>query len=326
MRALVVGAGVVGQVYGRHLARGGAEVAFLVKPEHAEEVRSGLTHYPLNRLRRRDGRPERFSGYRVHTRIADLAAESWDQVYLTMSSPALRAGGWFSSLAEVVGGATIVLLQPGPEDRAFVLREVPEERVVQGIITMIGYPAPLPGERRFQEPGIAYWFPPLTPSPLAGGTSRAGAVVRALNEGGLPARRVRDVARSTDYGAAFMLPLIAGLELAGWRLDRFRGPEYLGLAVRASREALEVIARRRRERPPLRFRLLARPVLLRPFLRLAPLATPFDLEAYLRVHFTKVGEQTRDVVQTYLDWGKAAGSETHALERVLPPGATGARA
>jgi ketopantoate reductase len=33
MRALVVGAGAVGQVYGHHLARGGADVAFYVRPK-----------------------------------------------------------------------------------------------------------------------------------------------------------------------------------------------------------------------------------------------------------------------------------------------------
>ena len=38
MRALIVGAGAVGQVYGLHLQRGGAEVGFFVKERQAAQA------------------------------------------------------------------------------------------------------------------------------------------------------------------------------------------------------------------------------------------------------------------------------------------------
>jgi hypothetical protein len=312
MRALVVGAGVVGQVHGRHLARGGADVGFLVKPEHVEECRAGFTLYPLNRPPRRRAEPERFTGYGVYGSAAGVARERWDQVYLAVPSDALRVGSWFASLAQAVGDATVVLLQPGPEDRAFVLAEVPESRVVQGIITLLGYRAPLPGETRFPAPGTAYWFPPLAPSPMGGTAARVGPVVRALRAGGLPARRLPAVPALADLGGALMIPPIAALELAGWRLDRFRR-EHLPLALRASREAMSVVAHRRGRRPPAMLRLAARPAVVRPLLRIAPLLTPFDLESYLRAHFTKVGDQTKDVMRTYLAWGESGGLPTAAL-------------
>lgn len=318
MRALVIGAGAVGQVYGQHLASGGAEVGFLVKPEHAEETRAGFTLYPLNRRRRRRGDPERFTGYTVYASIPDAAREHWDQVYLAMSSTALRDGSWLAELALRIGGATIVLLQPGPEDRDFLLRHVPEDRVVQGIITLIGYRAPLPGEARFPAPGVAYWFPPLSPSPMSGSTARVEAVVAALRGGGLPARKVRDVSTRVHFVVAFMMPVFAVLESVGWRFHRFRQSEHLALALRASREAMDVVAHTRAQRPPLALRLVARPIFVRALLRLAPLMVPFDLESYLQAHFTKVGDQTRDFLRSYLAWGRSGGIRIDALERVSP--------
>ena len=67
MNVLIVGAGAVGQVYGRHFQRGGADVAYLVKPEHLDETRRGFTLYPLN-----DGRPPppvRFEGFEALTDV-----------------------------------------------------------------------------------------------------------------------------------------------------------------------------------------------------------------------------------------------------------------
>ena len=132
MRALVVGAGAVGQVYGHHLQRGGAEVWFLVKPKYAEECRAGFTVYPLNDRRRR-AEPRRFAADGVVTRDDEVAAEAWDQVYLTVSSTALR-GPWLPGLARAVGDATVISLQPGIEDRKHVVQYVPEARLVSGLI------------------------------------------------------------------------------------------------------------------------------------------------------------------------------------------------
>ena len=48
---------------------------------------------------------------------------------------------------------------------------------------------------------------------------------------------------------------------------------------------------------------------------------PLPLEIYLREHFTKVGEQTREFVAGYIARGREAGLTTEALEQltaVLP--------
>jgi 2-dehydropantoate 2-reductase len=313
-RVLVVGAGAVGQVYACHLARGGAIVTFLIKPAHAAELEGGLTLYPLNRPRRRRTEPVRFDGYAVLTDVAAAAAERWDQIYLTVSSTALRAGHWFAQLAAGLGSATLVLLQSGPEDRRFVQQHVPTEQLVQGVITVISYRAPMPGETRFPRPGIAYWFGPLAKSPLSG--PRSASVVAALRAGGLPARRHRDVVPGSAYPTAMLMPLLAVLEQAGWKFGLVRERERLALAARAGEEALQVMARHQGQRPPFLLRLVNHPLAVRLVMAVAPRIMPFDLEAYLQVHFTKVGDQTRDFLRTYLALGRGAGLPTDALAQI----------
>jgi 2-dehydropantoate 2-reductase len=46
---------------------------------------------------------------------------------------------------------------------------------------------------------------------------------------------------------------------------------------------------------------------------LGPRLSPFDLEAFLRVHFEKVGAQTRLMFRGYLDEGARRGLPTEAL-------------
>jgi hypothetical protein len=49
----------------------------------------------------------------------------------------------------------------------------------------------------------------------------------------------------------------------------------------------------------------------------ASLVVPLPLETYLRVHFTKVADQTRHAMATYLDDARAAGLPTAGLERLM---------
>lgn len=308
MRTLVVGAGAVGQVYGHHLARGGAEVSFLVKPKYAEEARRGFTLYALNDRRRRTT-PVRFTGFGVLTSDDEVAAARWDQVYITVSSTALR-GAWLGELMPKVGDATVISLQPGIEDREVLLRHVPEERLVSGAIVLISYHAPLPGETRFPEPGMAYWFPPSA-APYSGPRARVQAVVQALRAGGMPAKVHPDVPAMVGYPSAIMMPYLLALEAGGWKLARLG--EHASEAGRAAREAIDVVAKKRGRRPLL-IGLAARPFAVKAGLWLGRKVIPLDLETYLREHFIKVGDQTRLMVAQYIEGAKAAGLPVAALQ------------
>ncbi|MCE9578799.1 MAG: ketopantoate reductase [Deltaproteobacteria bacterium] len=320
-RVLVIGAGAVGQVYGRHAQLGGGAVTFFVRAKYAADLAGGVDMYPLNRSRSQRTVPVRFEGFAVVSTAAEVAARRWDLVIITVSSPALR-GPWLAELVAAVGDATIVALQPGRDDRDTILAAgASADRLVSGMITLISYSAPLPDETRFPRPGMAYWFPPLTPAPFSGPDTRVAAVVALFRRGKLPAKRDRDVPRAVAFPSAVMMAYLVALENAGWSFRRLVR-ETIQQGAQGAREALAVIGHRE-GRVPLGIRLVARPRILRMGLWFARRAIPLPLETYLAYHFTKVGDQTREFVAGYIARGREAGLPVDALVRLtaaLPPG------
>lgn len=312
-RILLVGAGAVGQAYGRHLQLGGADVTFFTKPKYADEARAGFTLYALNTRAGKRREPVRMEGFGVVTSADEVGATRWDQVWLCVSATALR-GPWLDELVGEIGEATLVALTPGLEDRAFVAARYPEARIVSGLINMISYQAPLEGEV-VPEPGVAYWFP--SKSPFSGDErARVDAVVDALNRGGGKAKRVADASRAANFGSATLMPVLVALEAADWRFAAVRKAPELKLAVRASREAQAIVAAYRDENAPWH-RVLVRPATLRLLTRLAPRVIPLDVETYLGYHFTKVGDQTRFMLERYVELGTQRGLETKALRELI---------
>lgn len=323
MRILMIGAGAVGQVYGHHLARGGAEVAFFVKPKYADALRKGMTLYRLQ-IGRKPER-ERLEGCRILTSLDEVQAETWDQVWLCISTPALQ-GEWLEDLLAAIGGATLVVLQPGLGVRDRVLgawqRALGEgadpatlrSRVVTGLITAVAYQAPLPGDG-LTEPGIAFWLPPLSPLPLGGDLARIGPVVQAFITGGCPARFAANVGQQGAIGMSLLQPLIAALEASGWSMSGLRRSPLLGLACRASQQMLTVAAAHEGVRPPLA-RMLAQPWIMGIVLGLAPALVPMPFETYLKYHFTKVGEQTRELLAHNIELGERHGLDVSAMREL----------
>ncbi len=311
MKVLLIGAGAVGQVYGRHLQLGGADVSFFVREKYAEACRAGLTMYKLTSKKKRD--PVRFEGFGVLTTADEVRAQTWDQVWLCISSTALR-GAWFDELAGAIGQATLITLQPGLEERAYLAERYPEERTVAGTITLISYQAPLP-EESVPEPGVAYYFPPMAPNPFSGPADAVDAVVSTLKKGGCPAKRHKNAARFSAGPTAIFMPHLAALEANDWIFGKLSGSPLLAEAGEASRQAMVVVADHHKSGPPFA-RHFVRPTLLRLILWIAPKLMPMNLEIYLRYHFTKVGDQTRFLMDSYISRGRAAGLPVDALERL----------
>lgn len=328
MRVLMVGAGAVGQVYGLHLQRGGAEVAFFVKPAYAEACERGMTLY-----RRQIGRPtvtERLDGCRIVTDLEAVRSESWDQVWLCVSTPALQ-GAWLAELLGAIGTATLVVLQPGLGVRQTILAAwrsamgdgVDEAtltaRIVTGLITAVAYQAPLPGEPAMA-PGVAFWLPPLSPLPLGGDKGRIDPIVAIMRAGGCPTTYADDIPRRALVGSAMLMPQIAALEVVGWSMTGLRRSEWLDVACRASRQMVAVGFTHEGLTPPAIDRI-ARPWLLGTILWLAPKVVPLPFETYLQYHFTKVGDQTRLMLARHRDLGDKLGldvSAIRALAEALP--------
>lgn len=304
MKALIVGAGAVGQVFGYHLALGGMDVTFLVKPKYVEECKRGFTMYKLPKLA-----PLKWNA----AGVVSEPVGTWDQVYLTVSGPALRSGTWLAELAKATGDATIVVLQPGLEDRTTVAAHTGEARIVDGTINFLSYHAPLPGETRFAEPGMAYWFFPGK-APFSGPQARE--VVLSLRAGKLPAKEVADVTKSSPFPGAVLGSFIAALEASQWSFAALRKDGNAKLGARAAREAMKVVEHERGVRAPLGPRLVARGLTFRALSRIAPKITPVDLETYLRVHFTKVADQMHENIARFVTLGRAGGVEVGALEEL----------
>ncbi len=309
MHVLIVGAGAVGQVYGFHLHRGGAKVTFFVKPKYAEAVRKGLWLYPLNGRRN----PVHWVDYDVVTTVDEVRARNVDEIWLCVASPAI-AGGWVEELAQAATDAYIVSLQPGIEDKQALASRIDGRRLITGLITLISWQAPLPGEKR-DPPGVSYWFPPLAPNPFSGPQAAVDAIVSCLKRGGCPAKARQDVTVLSAAGEALLQPLVAALENAGWSFAALaRGP-YLQLAVQAARETFAV-AEAFHQRKIGFARFLARASVLRMVMWVAPRLMPFDIERYLAYHFSKVGNQTRMLLGSYIRQAQTRALPHAALDEL----------
>ncbi|EDM77331.1 hypothetical protein PPSIR1_26478 [Plesiocystis pacifica SIR-1] len=305
MRVLLVGAGAVGLVYGRHIQLGGARVSFYVRPKYVDGLREGVTLYPRNS--RQDGRAARsrgvhFGDFELLTTPREVAAQRWDQVWLCIPSTGLD-GDWLAPFLGSIGDAVLVGLTPGLDDRARLLDAgAKEARLVTGQITFMAAQVPLPKDRpdAYPEPGVMYWFPPGAPSNFDGEAAPTRAVVAALRAGQCPARVNPATIEAIQGSVAVSLTLMAALELAGWSLEALRRGPLLAQGLAAGREALAITARYCGE-PTARVSRLLRPWLFRPAIALAPAFIPFDLEAFIAWHFTKVGAQTRATLRTYIE-------------------------
>jgi hypothetical protein len=312
-RVLIVGAGAVGQVYARHLQLGGAEVGLYVREKYASQARAGLRMYPLNA---RKGTQAQLEGCEVLTTEVEVGASSWDQVWLCVSSTALRSGWLDTFLPHLGEETTLVGLQPGLDSLSYLAERFPAERTVMGMIGFISYQAPLEGHDSPAEPGVAYWFPPLSPSPFSGDKQRREAVVATLRAGGCPAKRVEDATLPGALGSAVLMPHLVALEHEGWSLSALRKSEVLSLASSASQQALEIVRQEAQVKPPC-IRLAVRPLVLKAILSAAPYMVPLPLEDYLRYHFMKVGDQTRFMMRRYADRGRDLGAPVDQLEALI---------
>ncbi len=305
----IVGAGAVGLVYAQFLRRAGAEVALLVKPEHADRCGKGFTLHQLKWGGRRDR--EHIDDLQIHTSADEVRKQRFDQIWITVASDAIRSE-W---LGEVLGrsqNATVVMLQPDLDDRTLVLEHIAEERLVQGLIGFLSFQSPLPQAPLLPD-GIAYSLLPGMASSFDG--ARASEIAALLRRGGFAARQTDDLIGSSAERSATAVPLIAGLEAADWSIAAFvRGP-WLPRSIDASKEALNVVARHLGRRPAAVRHILA-PLPVRAALTLARPLTPFDLEAYLRFHFTKVGPQTRLMLETYAKRAEESAQSSAALREL----------
>lgn len=285
MRVVIIGAGAVGQTYGWMLAKAGCKVTFMVREKYVEQMAAGVWVYPDEKG------PERFTDYALTT----VPVET-DQVWFCVSSSALPQVhlDW--------DGALGVYLTPGLHDATLMAEHFEAANLVRGVIPFIAFQAPLPGETREHE-GIAWWFPPFMRLPFSG--PRANEVSRLLPK----AHMTASVDDSVHRVSASMLPTIAALEIGGWSM---RGMDK-ALAARGMKEATAVASAVH----DLGNLMTPPGAALGVFASLSPLLVPFDLEVYLKVHFSKVGDQTRKSLAEWVNEGESRGLPVDTLKEML---------
>lgn len=313
-RVLIVGAGCVGQVFGLHLARGGAEVHYFVRPQYRATTARGfaLAHLRMGLGARRDS----FAPLGVLSEREQLRAQRFDQVWLTMSSAALR-GEWLAPFLEQLDPTTtLVSLQPDRGDHALLRSLWPRpEQLVLGSIGFVAFAAPLTAQEGL-EVDTAYWFPPLGKSAFTGARTLVNALLRPLRRGGLPAGAQRDVVGAMAYPNAIGMTYLTALEAAGWSLDTLQGSELLPLCERAVREVVSVVHSETGKRG-LGFGLLAHGWLAALGFRLAARVVPFPLLGFVRQHFTKVSAQTHMIVARLIGEAQRHGMAHANLAELL---------
>ncbi|MFP5441144.1 MAG: ketopantoate reductase family protein [Gammaproteobacteria bacterium] len=314
MRVLIVGAGATGTVFGAALLRGGAHVDYYVRPAHRERLARPLqlNHQGLLRLV-----PEQVSGFRVFCSPAELQGESWDQVWFTTPSDALR-GPWLDEFLAAAGKATLVVLQPDPEDIAWIRAHGGKDHnIVQGLIQFSAWQSPLPHEPADRE-GITCLVPPVGPAAIFDAEPVESATIAAtLRHGGLRASTRADLPAHAARMSALMIPLVAGLELADWNLDRYAGHEVLDLALAAAHEAIAAECARFSTGVPLGMRGLLNRPMSQLTLKALPWVPGFNAGEFLHYHFRKVDRQTRQMLGTYRRNAERHGLPHTALDRLL---------
>lgn len=306
MNVLIIGAGAVGQVYGRHLEIGGAQVSFFVRARHVEAYKRGFNFYPLNRPHpRRQPIHMPIAEQQLLTTVEAVAAQVWDQVYVCVSATGLHDETILAAL-RATGDATVVSLQPSPVEQELIARHVSRDRLVCGMITLISYQAPLQGET-VPTPGMAYYVPPFSSSPYSGPETRTTAVIEAMSKGGLRSRRHKNVTAQVGFPSAILMTLLTGLEAANWSFKKLAEGDRLKEVAAAAQEAFAVIGKAQKVSPSAALRLAATSTALRFALAVGPYVLPLPMETYFHAHFTKVRSQTRLHMSEYLHEAKAQG-------------------
>jgi 2-dehydropantoate 2-reductase len=316
-RVLVVGAGSVGKSYAYHLSRGGAEVSFFARSKYRSKLEAGYAVRSLHTFGK--SKSEYFNAYDVLTDASEVQARRWSQLWLCVSSDALE-GEWLSEILNAADASIVVVLQPGIADIARVKSAAPSKSVViGGVITLVAYEVSLStpqADQRPTEDALSLWLPPLAAAPFTGPRESVDEVIALLKRGGMKASHQDGSRDQAALASAAMMPLLLGLELDGWSLKAFRKSRRRKLASDAASEALRIAASLL-ERPPASwpYRWVARTRSV--WLPIAEGLAPFPLEAFLKHHFSKVGQQTSTMVRTYIDFGARDGLDTDNLEMLL---------
>lgn len=288
-RTVIVGSGAIAAVLAHHLVRAGEAVSFVVRDPGSANARQPRTIVRLRGGPRRAQRAQQ--RLEVHTVVPPGAREVW----LCVPGDA-ASDPWLHELLRGLTPLTrVVSWLPDPYAAERLGRHLPAGAALdRGLFTALC----------FADRGFVYWVPGLGAAleRSAGGRE----IARRLRSGGLAARAVPVFDAFAEGLAAGTAVSAAVLELEDWKRDAFRSHEGRSLVVAAYGETT---SRRGPGRLMLAAALWALP-------RLGGRCPPFDLDAYLRTHFLKVGDQTRSLLGDLRQRALDRGAGTRCLDHL----------
>jgi 2-dehydropantoate 2-reductase len=260
-----------------------------------------------------------FSTFEVLDSVAALsrsqAERPFDMMFLAVSGTALHDEEWLSSLRDAVGPDVPVFATSGGLDGPERLHRAgfAADKVLHCGLTIISWQAPLEGEaveaHNADDPVPIHYYPGGS-SPVSGADGHAvRSLVSALQAGGMAAHAA-PVGSSQNFAilSAVLTSILVLLEAEDWSFARFGASPDRQLCCDAAGQSFSIVTRTRfnGHQPWMIwfFRRILMPLTLWLAVALAPHIFPFPIEAYLQYHFTKVGDQTQDNVDSFVRMGK----------------------
>jgi 2-dehydropantoate 2-reductase len=316
MNILIIGAGAVGLVYGQHFSNAGHQVTFFVKEKYQrpleQDRKNGVVLYHLNKDKALK-KPIRFQDFQVISSWDD--ANHFDVIALAISSNALRQLPLEIIKRKLKLQTSLLMLQPSQADFKHLSQVIPENQILQGMISLISYQTD-DINTSAKPSGTAYYLPPL-PMPISATNSIEQKIPRAhivnlFNNSGIKAKAVDSAVEESRLPSAFLMTFLCALEAADWKFDQLRNsPELLSQLSKAQQALLphqfsSQQPSQTETKQGLFLQLkkdllssLLKPWLYKLLLRIAPIFVPLPLEAYLKKHFLKVRPQTMMYMKEY---------------------------
>jgi hypothetical protein len=279
-----------------------------------------------------------WSNFTIFSDCSDLSSSDppIDYFWLPISSVELRAeqGKVIKQLLnKLQNKAIVVLLSPHPDDRNYMLSIFPyPERLVTGSIGIAAYQLPLKDESwspvdnqlLTDEVNIAYFIAPGQYSQFYGPFIPSSVVSSALTAGGGLARVTKETpVKQLILPIALLHPILLGLQCEKWKWKNFfNNHQLINLSLEAAKESIPIALHQfHLNIPSFLLKLLniflSFPVFLRFVFFFLQLIGPFDVEKMVAFHFDKVKDQTKLIIQSFIDRGKSTNSPVGQLEKLL---------
>lgn len=325
-KVLIVGAGSVGMVTGYHLALAGAAVTYLVRPGRADRISRPQTLYCYD-----DHSLRTFSDFEVVADAAGLEGRSFDFLFVTLDSAALRAPAGLDlldSLGKLFRDTDtgVVLGSRGLGVRDwFVQRSgLADEQVTSGVIANFAHEgkAELPLHEGTKPDLLAqadFAYRDFSPAGFVVDTSSpkvAQAFAELYDKNG---ENISDVVSTDDYEIPVSgTALVAALEQLGWPDMRDVDPDnetwQLATAAMAEIQRLPIFGPAGVASSEKLDARTSHGTLL----EFAETLKPLDFIGFTRYHHGgKLQQQTRRTLRDALERGKAADQDMPALQELV---------